>query len=136
MIEVIAKIEEISNYRDENVRYGADGYAITTNKQMIRLLIDNDQDCCEQWGYLMSEDDLSKFIGSSLLDITITDTALSTIQFEQYLGPEDMDAGGMMFVNINTDRGLLQFVAYNAHNGYYGHEAHVISEQLNHSERL
>ena len=34
-----------------------------------------------------------------------------------------------MFVNINTSNGALQFAAYNEHNGYYGHEAVVISEK-------
>jgi len=41
-----------------------------------------------------------------------------------------------MFVDLKTDRGKLQFVAYNEHNGYYGHEAEVICNQLNHSEVL
>jgi len=31
---------------------------------------------------------------------------------------------------------ILQFVAYNCHNGYYGHDALVQSEQLNYSECL
>lgn len=26
----------------------------------------------------------------------------------------------------------MQFVAYNAHNGYYGHQARVVSKQLKH----
>ena len=32
--------------------------------------------------------------------------------------------------------GYLQFVAYNSHNGYYGHEAVLISKQLNYEEDL
>jgi hypothetical protein len=39
-------------------------------------------------------------------------------------------------VNIDTDRGQLQFVAYNEHNGYYGHNAVVVSKQLTHEECL
>ena len=31
-----------------------------------------------------------------------------------------------MFVNINTSNGLLQFAAYNNHNGYYGHNAYFL----------
>ena len=49
---------------------------------------------------------------------------------------EYLDSGGAMFVNLETSEGLLQFVAYNAHNGYYGHEAVLVSKQLNHEERL
>ncbi|MEL3959481.1 hypothetical protein NST17_20225 [Caldifermentibacillus hisashii] len=41
-----------------------------------------------------------------------------------------------MFVDIITSNGTLQFVAYNEHNGYYGHEAKVISTQIEHSEFL
>lgn len=133
-MEKILKIEEI-----ENVKYDSgyiDGYAITTDKQVIRMGISNHSDCCEVWGYLISEDNLDNFIGANLIGLSITDTALNTIVFEKDLGPDDMEAGGMMFVNVNTDRGLLQFVAYNAHNGYYGHPAYVISEQLNHQEWL
>jgi len=99
-------------------------------------MISNGQDCCESWGYFMSEDNFNQFIGAALLDITITDTALNTIDFTGRIGPDDLDSGGMMFVNISTSAGLLQFVAYNAHNGYYGHTAYVISEQLKHEEGL
>jgi hypothetical protein len=41
-----------------------------------------------------------------------------------------------MFVNIDTSRGRLQFVAYNAHNGYYSHEATVSSKQLHYDTSL
>ncbi len=35
-----------------------------------------------------------------------------------------------MFVNLETNKGTLQFVAYNEHNGHYGHEAKVTCKQL------
>ena len=41
-----------------------------------------------------------------------------------------------MFVNLETNKGTLQFVAYNEHSGYYGHEAKVQCTQLMHSETL
>ena len=44
--------------------------------------------------------------------------------------------GGVMFVNLETDMGTLQFVAYNEHNGYYGHEAKVQCTKLTHAEHL
>lgn len=31
---------------------------------------------------------------------------------------EDLDAGSAMFINVETTRGLLQFAAYNEHNGH------------------
>lgn len=33
-----------------------------------------------------------------------------------------------MFINVETTNGLLQFVAYNEHNGYYGHEVKLVSK--------
>jgi len=34
---------------------------------------------------------------------------------------DDDKATSTMFINIDTSEGLLQFAAYNSHNGYYGH---------------
>lgn len=129
MGESILKIEEIEGSRA--------GYSITTTDQIISMTIENEQCCCENWGYFLSEDNVSSFIGTNLLDITITDTALRTYKVNDWTTiysdnpTRDMDYGGaVMFVNIHTDKGLLQFVAYNDHNGYYGHEASVVSKQL------
>jgi len=109
-----------------------EGYLVTTDKQAIKLGISDGQSCCENSGYFISEDNLQDFIGSNLLSISIADALLKSGDFDV----NDMYEGGVMFVNINTSNGLLQFVAYNQHNGYYGHEAVVVSEQLNHSESL
>jgi len=127
--ELILNISEDSFKHNDNYY---DGYTIVTTKQTIRLGITNDQSCCENWGYFMSEDDISEFITSELLNIQITDTQLKThSDFD-----EKNYEGNVMFVNIITSNGLLQFVAYNEHNGYYGHTAIVISEQLTISETL
>lgn len=141
MLEVIQSIEEVSHGEKE-------GFKIITNKQEILLLIDSMQCCCEDFGYFLTEDSIDKYIGAEIRDITITDTLLKTIDFKP-LGdcnyivdnatPEtglNMYNGDTMFVNINTNIGTLQFCAYNEHNGYYGHEAQVISKQLKHSEWL
>lgn len=41
---------------------------------------------------------------------------------------EDLDAVSAMFINVETTKGLLQFVAYNEHNGYYVHEVKLVSK--------
>ena len=131
-MEKILRIEEISG------QYGCmtqEGYAIVTDKQTIKLLIDNHQDCCEDWGYFMSEDNFESFIGAKILEITLTDTALNTKKIDEHI-EYGVDNGDIMFVNIVTDKGVLQFVAYNCHNGYYGHGAYVFSEQLKHETCL
>lgn len=132
-MEKIVSISEL-DYKDESNR-GYDGYAITTDKQVIKLMIDNGQACCESWGYFMSEDDLSGFIGADLIGLSLTNTALEKVELnhaEEINGEET----SVMFVNIETSAGLLQFVAHNTHNGYYGHGAYVRSIQLSHEETL
>lgn len=109
------------------------GYRIFTTQQIIELQISNYQSCCERWGYFMSEENLDFFVGSHLIDICITDEKLNKRLAEKMEDEYYLDAGGMIFVDLLTDKGTLQFVAYNAHNGYYGHEAKVVSRQLEYS---
>ena len=117
-----------------------EGYQIVTNRQTITLAIDADGQCCETFGYLLSEDEFEKFIGAELRGISLTDSELNSVQLERELASQSFSDGPdsveLMFVNIETDRGVLQFVAYNGHNGYYGHQARVSSQQLTHSEKL
>ena len=112
-----------------------DGYEVTTSEQSIKLLIGSDQSCCENWGYFWCNDNPQEFVGAEVRGVSLTDTALDTKILEKNDAHEVYD-GGVMFVNIETDRGVLQFVAYNSHNGYYGHEAKVECRQLKHSESL
>lgn len=97
-----------------------DGYIVETDQHTYHVLIDNQESCCESWGYLASDDDLSQYIGAQLRDVRLTDTALNTEQVEAS-GYYDGDEGGIQFVNFVTDRGVFQLAVYNAHNGYYGH---------------
>lgn len=127
MSEIIRAITEHS--QKKGYSYMA-GFKIITDKQEILMLIDDESSCCENWGYFLSEDDTEQFVGAELRDIKITDTELNK---EKHV---DIYEGGIMFVDIETNKGTLQFVAYNDHNGYYGHEALVESTQLNHKEVL
>lgn len=125
-MEKILKIEE-TNFD------GKCGFVVTTDKQIVKLGISDYQSCCENYGYFMSEDNLEDFIGAELLDIKITDTLLKP---NNEIDVNNIYEGDVMFVNIETNKGLLQFVAYNEHNGYYGHDACVISKQLNYDTVL
>ncbi len=129
--ETILAIEELTNYDADPKDYSSyDGWQITTNKQIIRLLISNCQSCCENWGYLLSEDDTSAFVGSNLLDIKRVDEDMAVASIRPNLPEYGWDSGGAVFINIETSAGLLQFVAYNSHNGYYGHTVLIGSETL------
>lgn len=118
--EIIKSIEEVSA-DDES------GYKVVTDKQAVLLMIDNHQSCCENWGYFLSNDNPQEFIGAELLAVNVVDEALNVSQVEAL----NMHEGSTMFVNLETNKGTLQFTAYNDHNGYYGHKARVESTQLN-----
>lgn len=131
-MEKILRIEETNFKRNKEDWNTFEGFQIITDKQTIKLGISDGQSCCERSGYFMSNDEIKEFEGANLIDIAIADTALNVKKLES----EDLYEPNLMFVNLNTSEGLLQFVAYNCHNGYYGHEAVVVSEQLKHEETL
>jgi hypothetical protein len=106
-----------------------EGYLIQTDRQDIYILISADNQCCENFGYLSSDDDLDKFRGARLFDVVKTNTNLLTLPVE-----DGLDEGDAIFVTLKTDKGDLQFAVYNGHNGYYGHGVIIYSEQLSITE--
>ena len=129
---MVSKVEKILEI-EEGSWHGFDGFKIKTNKQMIELLISGSQDCCENYGYFMTNDTTSDFIGAKILDIQIVDESLNQQKMNKIV---QIYEGSTMFVNIITNKGVLQFTAYNEHNGYYGHQAKVQSIQLNYGTTL
>jgi hypothetical protein len=73
----------------------------------------------------MSQDDFSDFIGATILNIQGVDSERASIDLGRALYE-----GNAMFINVYTTDGLLQFVAYNEHNGYYSHDAVVIENGI------
>lgn len=108
-----------------------DGYVITTDIGDIKVGVDDNQSCCENWGYLTSLDNPEDFVGAEVLSVKVVDEALKVYEdFSIY-------EGGVMFVNIETNKGVFQLVVYNEHNGYYSHDAVVIVDGVQtHSEYL
>ena len=113
-----------------NFNQNYDGWIITTEDDVIKVGISNSQDCCENWGYVTTMDDPNEFVGSNLINMKITDTALKEIDI-----PSGSECS-VMFVTFSTNKGDFQLVTYNDHNGYYGHDSVVVSKELNHSEVL
>ena len=132
-MEKILRVEETTFKTSEKDWSSYEGYQVITDQQTIKVGISSGQTCCESYGYLTTNDDLKEFEGAELLSISIVDTALNNKKIEEL---EYLDAGGAMFVNFETSNGLMQLVAYNGHNGYYGHDAVLVSKQLNHEECL
>lgn len=113
------EIREITKIETEK----AEGYEVKTQFHTYRLTISTEQNCCENAGFLASEDDLQDFVGCVLCHITLTDPALKTYELPE----EDYDRIlCLFFMTFHTlNKGSFQFVAYNCHNGYYGHEVRI-----------
>ncbi len=110
------------------------GFVVETENRIVMMAINDDQECCEDSGYFMTNENINDFIGHELLDVKITDIDLEehpvvSEKLNTILGEcivNDTDRTSMiMFVTLTTSNGILQFVAYNNHNGYYGHLAYV-----------
>lgn len=130
ILEIVETGFDFENDSNSWYTQGMDGFRILTDKQEILLGINGSQSCCESFGYFMTNDNVEEFLGASIHEIRLTNTLLEVENFDKKY------SGDVMFVNIETNRGTLQFVAYNDHNGYYGHDAVVVSKQLNHQECL
>ena len=136
--EYIIKIEETRFPHPEEKRDpyepwsdwgGYEGFVITTNKQRIYMGISTGEQCCEVTGYFLTEDNPKEFIGARVTTVSVSDTNLST----KDIPVPYLDEGGVCFVTVTTDMGDIQFVCYNSHNGYYGHEALVWSTHVRES---
>lgn len=148
MLGKIKSIEEIYNFtiqpvsslEDSGSRLGfaqmlsalagysdMDGYKVETDKHTFYVLIDNAQSCCEHWGYMSSEDDFANYIGSELLEINVTDTALNQKVLTK-MSDERIDPNEIQFVDFKTTKGVFQLAVYNSHNGYYGHSIVVAKD--------
>lgn len=132
-MEKILRIEETNFKKTADDWCAYEGWQIVTSEQTIKIGISDGQSCRESFGCIITNDETSEFVGAELKAIALVDEALNRKEIEEL---EYLAAGGVMFVNIETSEGLLQFAAYNAHNGYYGHEAVLISKQLNEEQSL
>lgn len=119
----MAKITNIADltFKADNQYTSYDGLVVSLdNGKDVKVGIDNGQSCCENWGYITSEDNYEDFIGAELISVSGVDSKLAHVELP------DVYEGDTMFVNFVTSEGVLQFVAYNEHNGYYSHEAVLI----------
>lgn len=116
----ILNIEEVDNvnFNDDDYHY-YDGIKIETEDEEIYFVIDNDQQCCENWGkYLYTPEDVKEYIGADYFGYdTETSNAMMECLKEEYIYyPSDV-----CFLNIHTSKGDIDYAVYNSHNGYYSH---------------
>lgn len=103
-----------------------EGYEVVTDKTKIKVVIDCRQQCCEDAGYLTTNDDLEDFIGAKLYEVVLTDVSLKTKNALEIPKNAYYDEGDIIFINLKTSSGILQFCVYNAQNGYYGHQVKIL----------
>ena len=115
----IVKIEEVNNVNFNNNRYSNyDGFRIETEDEEIYFVIDNSQQCCENWGtYLYTPEDLREYVGADYLGYDES----SCSEIENGLKSEYVESDEICFLNIHTSKGTIDFAVYNSHNGYYSH---------------
>lgn len=74
-------------------------------------VFDEGQSCCES-RYMTTDDDLSKIVGGSLLNIEAKDGPTETGEYG--------DEHETCFIEVSTDKGFVTLTNHNEHNGYYG----------------
>ncbi len=137
MVENLGVIQSIRAVHDERLSADpyngmGDGYVVQTmpvaggRPHRIVILIANTQKCCENWGYMASEDNLDTYVGAILREIRLTDTALNEVRLDKVF-PYGFE-GEIQFVDCLTDRGMFQLAVYNEHNGYYGHTIRITQD--------
>ena len=73
-------------------------------------LWDDGRSCCES-RYMRTDDDLSHYIGSTLLGAEVSPAPNETYEYGEH---------EVQFLRVKTDRGIITFSSHNEHNGYYG----------------
>lgn len=122
-------ITSITEYNSPLAVYGSEmGHQIITSKQTVLLAIDDEGSCCETWDCFFHTA-TEEFVGAELLGVERAEEALACIGISAAEDLETYEAN-ILHVNIITDRGVLQWTAYNNHNGYYPHGVRVVSQQL------
>ena len=139
----IIGIKELTSYKiDKNDWRTWDGFFIQTEGRDIHLLIDSDQDCCETFGQISSNDDLNYFVGAELLEYKAIESGTYDelpVKLKKHLKIEeesDIDVLDCSFIKFETDRGSFDLTVYNHHNGYYGHDIKVIEKLISPLEKV
>lgn len=108
--ETIEAIQSSLGKTIENITIVDDSLIfVFTDKTRLKLF-DDGQSCCES-RYMNTDDDLSEYSGSVLID------------FELKNAPY-VDGGWgvheIQFLDVKTDKGIFTISNHNEHNGYYG----------------
>ena len=73
-------------------------------------LWDGGQSCCES-RYMIVDDKLEYFAGAKILDVQIRSADSIPTEYKEH---------EIQFLDVTTDKGVIQACTHNEHNGYYG----------------
>ncbi len=107
-------VEAFQAYKDKEIKdlgIVDDALLFTFVDDSRMKLFDDGQSCCEQ-RWMHTDDDLSKFIGSTLQGADIREGPTAS---DEWGDPTDSE-----FLIVSTSIGQFTVVNYNEHNGYYG----------------
>lgn len=122
-IKNIEEVENVSAIGKSDEKYN--GVKVTTtDDREYWILIDNEQQCCEDWGYIYLNDDPEEFVGKQIICIQTTYEADGIHKAQLEVKTDvSVECADVMFVDfVMEDATVLQFAVYNEHNGFYGHD--------------
>ena len=114
----VTKIQKIIILNNSNQWLG---YKIkmTDSSKNIICKIDNNQQCCENFG-VYTENELNDFIGAEYYSVIVENDSLNDSDYN-----DNMEK---IKISINTSKGKINILFYNEHNGYYAHDVFLQTE--------
>jgi hypothetical protein len=108
--DIVDVLKSSLNKTIETVELDGDNLVFLFTDNTELMIWDGGQSCCES-RYMTTDDDLSSFNGSTLLDFelkTVDDLS------------DSYDVHEIQFLDVKTSEGVFTMVNHNVHNGYYG----------------
>jgi hypothetical protein len=87
-----------------------DRLVMTFVDKSILTIQDSGQSCCES-RYMRTDDNLAKYVGGKLMDVTLESAPDSPDEYGQH---------EVQFLHVKTGKGSFTMSSHNEHNGYYG----------------
>lgn len=130
MSNIITAIDHADNFVHQDDEWIGVAILTASPEQTIKVLINDFHSCCERYDVLCMTPENNKegMIGATIHKVgwgkDILPAYMDAIRRYHH---DNFDGAGVAraIVDIETDKGLIQIIAYNEHNGYYPHSVYV-----------